>query len=179
MFWFALLCDYGPVWMGASEMPRAARAVLLVIAGLGSAWIMYRWIIRRTFAHLADHSMAILLERQHDQFHDSLLTSVEMHEHPDHAADFNQDMLAHASSDALNHSSSVRLRRVLRWQPLLRAMLAASVMVGSVVAFAAIPASQPTFNTAAQRIVWLDDEPWKRLALLALRNPSARRRGVH
>ena len=166
MFWFVLLCDYGPVWMGASEMPRGARAVLLVIAGLGSAWILYRWIVRRTFAHLADHSMAVLLERKHDQFHDSLLTSVEMHEHPDHAADFNQEMLQHASADALALADSVRLRRVLRWLPLLRVMLAALVMVGSVIAFAAIPASQPTFNTAAQRIVLLDNQPWKRLALL-------------
>ena len=101
MFWFALACDYGPVWMGASEMPRAARAVLLGIAGIGTAFILYRWVVRRTFVHLADHSMAVLLERQHGQFRDSLLTSVEMYEHPDHAADFNQEMLAHASAEAL------------------------------------------------------------------------------
>ena len=51
MFWFALLCDYGPVWMGASEMPRSARAVLLLFAVAGAFYIAYQWIARRTFAH--------------------------------------------------------------------------------------------------------------------------------
>src|SRR5688572_21733258 len=63
-FWLALAIDYLPVLVGASEMPRTARAVLLVaIAGV-LAFIVWRWILRRTFVRLADHSMALLLERQ-------------------------------------------------------------------------------------------------------------------
>ena len=166
MFWFALLCDYGPVWMGASEMPRVARAILLGIAGVGAALILYRWVVRRTFVHMADRSMAILLERQHGQFRDSLLTSVEMHEHPDHASDFNQQMLAHASEEALANAGYVRLHRVLRWQPLVQAVCAAILAAGSLIAFAAYPGSQESFNTAAQRIVLLNDQPWRRMALL-------------
>jgi len=172
MFWFALLCDYGPVWMGAREMPREARAVLLGIAGAGAAYIGYRWIIRRTFARLPDHSMALLLERKHDQFHDSLLTSVEMYEHPDHAADFNEQMLVNANAEALGHAPSVRLRRVLRWRPLWQSLTAAAVLIGTVAALAAVPATRETFRTAASRIVMLDDQPWMRMALLEVQGIS-------
>jgi len=172
MFWFALLCDYGPVWMGAREMPREARAVLLGIAGAGAAYIGYRWIIRRTFARLPDHSMALLLERKHDQFHDSLLTSVEMYEHPDHAADFNEQMLVNANAEALGHAPSVRLRRVLRWRPLWQSLTAAAVLIGTVAALAAVPATRETFRTAASRIVMLDDQPWIRMALLEVQGIS-------
>lgn len=166
MFWFALLCDYGPVWMGASEMPQAARAFLLGVAGLGGAYILYRWVLRRTFARLADHSMAILLERGHDEFHDSLLTAVEMHERPDHAAEFNPQMLDHAGEDALALAPAVRVRRVFNWIPLWSSLVAAAFAAASLALFALAPATAETFQTAAKRIVLLDEAPWRRMALL-------------
>ena len=63
LYWFGLALDYLPVTVGASEMPRAARATLLVIVASGAAWLLYRLIGRRAFASLPDRHLALLLER--------------------------------------------------------------------------------------------------------------------
>src|SRR5215211_280983 len=56
MFWIGFGLDYLPVLMGASEMPVAARAVLLAATGLALGHILYAWIGRRVFVQLADRS---------------------------------------------------------------------------------------------------------------------------
>src|SRR5262245_13501620 len=68
MFWFSLALDYLPVLMGASEMPVAPRAVLLAANGIALAYILYRWIGRRITVPLGDRSLALILERQFDNF---------------------------------------------------------------------------------------------------------------
>lgn len=166
MFWVVLFFDFVPVRFGATELPMVVRAGLLVFVGVGSAYILYRWVLRRTFASLADHSMAILLERKHGQFHDSLLTAVEMHEHPDHAREFNADMLEHTGAEALASAPDVRLRRVFRWMPLVWSCLAAVLLGGSLGLFAALDAHGENFEQAVDRIYLLDDRPWERLAYL-------------
>src|SRR3954463_10456917 len=85
MFWFGLALDYLPVLIGASEMPFAPRAVLLAANGLALAYILYRWIGRRVLVPLGDRSLALVLERRFGDFHDSLVTAVEMAGAPDHA----------------------------------------------------------------------------------------------
>ena len=77
-FWAALAIDYLPILVGADEMPRLARAVLLAAIAAVTLWILYRWVLRRTFVPLADRSLAILLERRYRDFHDSLITAVEL-----------------------------------------------------------------------------------------------------
>lgn len=166
MFWLALLIDYGPVLLGASELPRAARIAVLGIVGVGAAVILYRWVLRRTFARLADHSMAVLLERRHGQFRDSLLTAVEMEEHPDHAREFNAEMLTHTSDEALGHAGDVRLRRIFRWWPLVRIVALALLLPGSVAAFAFLPATSHAFAKITDRFALLKDDKWDRMAQL-------------
>lgn len=161
-FWLGLAVDYLPVLVGASEMPRGARAVLLgVIAGV-LTYIVYRWILRRTFARLADHSMALLLERQFDRFHDSLLTSVEMHEQPDRAREFNEEMLAHTRLEAEEQVQDVRLQRVFNFAPLVMCGAFAAVFLASVAAFAYV--DQQGFGIWVRRLYALQDEPWPRNA---------------
>jgi hypothetical protein len=161
-FWLALAIDYLPVLVGASEMPRAARAVLLVaIAGV-LAYIVWRWILRRTFVRLADHSMALLLERQFDRFHDSLLTSVELAEQPDRARQFNDDMLEHTRAEADEQVRDVRLRRVFRFKPLATYASIALAFVVTVGAFAYF--ANDAFGIWVRRMYALKDEPWPRNA---------------
>ncbi|HRX81961.1 MAG TPA: hypothetical protein P5307_22990, partial [Pirellulaceae bacterium] len=74
-FWAGLALDYLPVLLGADEMPRPARALVLAGIAIVLGIILYRWILRRAFVRMADRSMAILLERRHRQFRDSLITS--------------------------------------------------------------------------------------------------------
>jgi hypothetical protein len=161
-FWIGLAIDYLPVLVGASEMPRAARAVLLVVIAAVLAYILYRWILRRTFARLADQSMALLLERQFDRFHDSLLTSVEMTEDPGRAREFNEDMLAHTREEAEAQVHDVRLRRVFNFRPLAAYGALALVAVATVGAFAIF--ANEAFGIWARRLYALQDEPWPRYA---------------
>ena len=77
------------------------------------AYVIYRWIFRRAFVRMPDHSMAVLLERRFGQFHDSLVTAVELAEQPGHAEQFNQDMLAHTRQEAQSRTADVRVRRGL------------------------------------------------------------------
>ncbi len=41
-FWVGLALDYVPVLLGAHEMPRAARLLLLVVISIGLLTIVYR-----------------------------------------------------------------------------------------------------------------------------------------
>src|SRR5687768_11029398 len=67
-FWLALALDYFPVLVWASEMPRPARAVVLLVISGGLAWLIYRYLLRRAFVPISDRSLAVLLERRFDVF---------------------------------------------------------------------------------------------------------------
>jgi hypothetical protein len=161
-FWIGLAIDYLPVLVGASEMPRAARAVLLAAIAAVLAWILYRWILRRAFVRLADHSMALLLERQFDRFHDSLLTSVELSEHPERNAEFNPEMLEHTREEAEEQVRDVRLRRVFNFRPLLTFGTFAIVFLATIGAFAYF--ASDAFGIWVRRMYALEDYPWPRNA---------------
>src|SRR5947209_7935327 len=107
MFWVGFGLDYLPVLMGSSEMPVAPRAFLLAATGIALAAILYRWIGRRAFVSLGDRSLALLLERQFDQFHDSLVTAVEMADLPDHASVFSRELLARTTDEARASADNV------------------------------------------------------------------------
>ncbi len=163
-FWAGLALDYLPVLAGASEMPWVARLVLLGIIALVLAFIFYRWVFRRIIVRLADRSMAVLLERRFANFHDSLVTSVELTERPDHAETFSPDMLDHTTGEALSGTGSVRLRRVFSYSPLVRSVFGAAVLLVTIVVFYFI--NNEALATWARRIYLLKDEPWPRNALI-------------
>jgi hypothetical protein len=163
-FWVALALDYLPVLVGASEMPRLARAVLLVLIAAVLAVILYRWVFRRIFVPLGDRSLAVLLERRFPAFHDSLVTSVELTEQPDHADPFDREMLAHTGEEALTGLPAVRLREVFNYRPLVRSSLAAGVLLASVVLFFAL--GPESAGIWVKRLYLLRDEAWPRRALI-------------
>lgn len=161
-FWAALALDYLPVLVGASEMPWQARAVILAGISLVLAYILYRWILRRAFVRLADHSMAVLLERRFQKFQDSLVTAVEMSERPDHAVDFSKDMLLHSKEDALAQIGHVRLGEVFNFAPLMLSGLFAALLGGTIGLFAVF--NLEALTLWSNRLYMLDTEPWPRSA---------------
>ena len=163
-FWVGLAMDYLPVLAGASEMPRPARAVVLAIIAGGLAYILYRWVIRRTFVRMANQSMAVLLERRFGGFHDSLVTSVELTERPAHAESFDSSMLEHTGDEARHEMATVRLREVFNYSPLIRSGAGAAILLATVVVFYA--QNQPAMATWVNRIYLLKNEPWPRHALI-------------
>jgi len=163
-FWIALALDYLPVLAGASEMPRAARAVVLAIVAAGLAYILFHWVFRRAFVPLANRSMAVLLERRFGMFRDSLVTSVELTERPDHAETFDASMLAHTSQEALSDVDRVRLGAVFNFRPLARSVFGAAILLGTVVVFYA--QNQQALAVWVHRAYLLRDEAWPRSALI-------------
>jgi hypothetical protein len=162
MFWVGLALDYLPVLVGASEMPAAARGVLLVAVAAVLVYILYRWIGRRLVVPLHDHSMALLLERKYADLQESLVTAVEMSETPSHAAEFSPEMLAHTMAVAKEKIREARPGRIFNYGPLaLRAALALA-LAGSIGAFAATKADAAA--QAVQRLYFMSDEPWERSA---------------
>lgn len=163
-FWIALALDYLPVIVGATEMPLAARAFILIIMAAGVAYILYKWIGERAFVPLADRSMAMLLERRFKDFNDTLMTSVELSERPALEREFNPDMFATTAAQARNLVPSVRFGQVFNLGRLTLQVLLAIALVGSVVGFGAT--SLPALSKAFNRLVLLQDSPWPRQAVI-------------
>ena len=164
MFWIGFALDYLPVLVGASEMPAAARGVLLAGTGIVLGWIFFRWILRRAFVPLADRSLALLLERQFAGFDDSLVTAVEMAEVPDHATAFSRELLGRTTEEARAGADAVIYRRVFNQGALAWKLLLAAVVGGSIVAFSAL--NSVAFERAAERLYLLSNEPWPRSAFI-------------
>jgi hypothetical protein len=163
-FWAGLALDYLPVWAGASEMPVAARAVVLAIICGGLLAVLYRWVVRRAFVPLANRSMAVLLERQFGVFRDSLVTSVELTEQPDHAGAFDPSMLVHTNQEALTEVDRVRLGAVFNYRPLFGSLLGAAILLGTILLFYTL--NQQALAVWVHRIYLLRDEAWPRNALI-------------
>jgi len=161
-FWAALALDYLPILVGSSELPQWARAAILVVIGGVLAFILYRWVLSRLFASLQDRSLALLLERRFGQFHDSLVTVVELSQSPQHADEFSSEMLTFTNTEALTQVGRVRLGEVFNLRPLVLKLAAVAGLVLSLVGFYAI--SPASFQLATNRIWLVGEEAWPRRA---------------
>lgn len=161
-FWIALALDYLPVLAGASEMPRGARAVALLVIAAVLAGILYRWVFSRMLVPLTNRSLALLLERRFRDFDQRLVTSVELTEDSGHAGAFDPRMLLQTALQAREQSAGVQLRRVFRFVPLVRSGALATALLASLMVFYVL--NQPAMALWVQRIYLLSDEPWPRNA---------------
>ena len=131
-FWISLLVDQP--WV--LESPPQARAAVLVGVGLVLLYILFRLIFRRALTPLSRHSMAVVLERRFKHFDDSLLTAVELTDHPPADQRYGQEMLASTLETAQERARDVELNKVFDSRPLVRSIAAATLLVISVAAFA-------------------------------------------
>jgi len=161
-FWLAFALDYLPVLVGASEMPAVARGVML--AGISGffVFILYRYIGRRLFVPLHDRSMAVLLERKFAGLQDSLVTAVEMEDSPQHAAEFNLEMLSRTAERAGTGAGQLHVGQVFNYLPLVVKVLAAMILVSMF--FVGSSINSDALNLAASRLYLLRDDPWPRSA---------------
>lgn len=171
-FWVTLAIDWLPVSMGYDEPTGAVRLSLLILAGVGLVWLLMRGLAR-VARPLSDRSMAVVLERRFREFDDSLLTTVELTQQPDHAAQFSPDMLRHTSELAHQRTSSVPVGKVFNRAPLVRNALLGLLFAGSVVAFAA--AAPDRFDIWTRRVLLLEDVKWPRQSFIVIDGPMERR----
>jgi hypothetical protein len=172
-FWAGFALDYLPVLVGASEMPRAARAVLLAAVSIGAAYVLYRWLLARLLVSLSDRSMALLLERRHREFHDGLVTTVEMAGHEREGDILTQDMLAATAQRASEQVRQARLSPVFNYRPLATSMVAATLLAATIAA--AFAANASAMTQAARRLYALDDTLWERFARIEVLGVEVRR----
>lgn len=176
-FWISFAADRLPVLLAYDDPERWVRIVMLAGIAAVLAGIVYWTIFRRIFVALSDRSMAILIERRFRQFDDSLLTTVELHEQPDHAEGFNPEMLDFTSRHALRHAGDVPLADVFNPGPRIRNAILAVVALGSVVAFAVW--RQDDFKTWFQRCILLQDDVfWPRYNHLEIVDGKVRKSAV-
>ncbi len=158
-FWITLALDW------SIEPPAIVRQIFLGCATVGLIYVLYRFILRRSFVRLANANLALLLERRFRKFGDSLVTTVELADHPDHATEFNSKMLAHTQGDALREVGGVRLAEVFNRGPLVRSLLAAVAAIATIAAFAYFAAGP--MGIWVQRNLLFSDIPWPRRVHLA------------
>jgi hypothetical protein len=157
-FWISLVIDW------CVEPPRWARAVLLATAAAGIAVLLYRKLLSRLSADLGDASLAVVVERAHPSFRDSLSTVIELADQP--AADVNPALLARTAAEATAIIGQVRPERIFRRQQLAMLAFAAVAAAASIVGLAV---ARPTVaGLWVRRLPLLGDEPWPRQVRLAI-----------
>ncbi|MEX2112753.1 MAG: hypothetical protein WD845_06175 [Pirellulales bacterium] len=153
-FWISLAID----WL--FELPRPLRAAMLAAVVIGVAAIAYRLLASRLLVRLQNRNMAVLLERHFEQFDDGLLTAVELAERPDHAAEFNVEMLDHTRRAARSQLAGVNLANVFNTAPLARRITLAAALAGSLVVFAV--AAPEAMGVWTRRNLLFSRELWPR-----------------
>ncbi len=171
-FWVTLAIDWLPVTMGYDEPEVGVRLVMLLAAGAGLVWLLIQGLAR-VARPLPDRSMAVVLERRFRDFDDSLLTTVELTEQPEHAAQFSPGMLQHTSELALQRTASVPIGKVFNPAPLVRNLVIGLLLAASVVGFAV--AAPERFDIWTRRMLLLDDVKWPRQSYIVIEGPMERR----
>ncbi|MFG0262099.1 MAG: polyketide synthase, partial [Novipirellula sp. JB048] len=165
-FWLGLVLDYGPVWLGGTEMPPLARLILLLAVVAIVLTIVARLLIGRLRRPLPDDSLALLLERQHPHLGGRLVTTVQLHRsgrgHDSHAP----QLLKQVHHEATEAIHQVDPARIFSWQPLLRkTMVVAPMLLATLTLLVLSPAA---FGRAASRLTLWSNDPWPRRAQLEM-----------
>lgn len=151
-FWGSLLFDW------AVEPPRFVRAALLAVAACGLAVLLQRKLWSRLATGLGDASLAVVVERSHPAFRDSLSTAIELADEP--PDEINPELLARTTAEATAHLGLVKADRIFRRRALTALAMAAAVAVASV---AVLAVARPAIaGLWVSRLAFLGDQPWPR-----------------
>ena len=119
-YWVGLALDYLPVLLGSSEMPAGARLVLLVVTSAILVFILDRWLGQRLRMRLTPSRLALLAEKYFPQFHDALMTAVEIPAESVERGSLAESMLEETLQTASTKADDLPLSRVFNFRPLLR-----------------------------------------------------------
>jgi hypothetical protein len=164
LFWVGMAIDYLPVKLGSKEMPVKARAVLLFLILAVLLFVIYRWILQRMLVRLRDNSLALLIERRFPEFHDGLVTAVEVGRHVD--PDANPDLLERSRDEAVELVDLIDIQELFDYRALMRAVTLAAALLLSVLMFAVY--SGPTFRMGLSRLFALSAAPYPRSTQIEL-----------
>jgi hypothetical protein len=172
-FWAALAVDYLPVKFGLAELSRPARIVVLVLIGMLLAWLIFRVILRRVFVRMKDSSMALLIEKRCPEFNESLITTVNQTLPQPMDVNVDTSMLDRTREAAERLVPDVDLRQVLNSWPLKKGVVAAVMLLMSLVGFGLI--YPDAIKLAGKRLYLLDATPWPRTCRLEVMGMKVKR----
>ncbi len=165
-FWIGLAIDYLPVRLGGTEMPRSARAVLLLVVTITIVYLLAKLLWSRLQKPLHDDSLALLVERQHPELQGRLVTAVQLLEE-NRSHDMHEPaLLQQVHNEAALSVGAIEPQRIFRWQPIWQKVaVVAPLGIAAIVFAIAMPTS---FARAAGRLLLLSDSPWPRQAALSM-----------
>ncbi|MBW3539732.1 MAG: hypothetical protein KY476_05630 [Planctomycetes bacterium] len=167
IFWATLGLNWA--WFQASklELPLWFRAFLdvaaicLVVAGV------VLWVAQRVLRRMRTRALALVLERRFPELDDRLITAVEVAESTTgRETPLTYALLARTIDDASRAAETVEVGDVFSKQPLRRAILAAVVLIASIVAFGLM--NRQAMANWYRAFVGLDEVYWERETQLDL-----------
>ena len=160
-FWIAFLLDYIPVLFGFRELSPTARAILLAVTIVVALIQLYRFIGRRLFVSMRNRSLALLVEKKHPEFEESLVTTVTETESPNRAeVPVDKAMLDMTLAKAESLVDQVETKDVVSFQFLRPSIIWACLLAASVLALGI--ANFENLQLAIKRLYLLDSHPWPR-----------------
>jgi hypothetical protein len=158
VFWGSLLLDW------AIEPPAWVRASLAAAVLLGLAWLLLTKLFMRLARPLADEALALVVERAHGGFRDSLSTAIELAGRPREGVD--QQLLARTTAEAVGMLGAVRPESLFRRRRLWTLACAGAAAAASIGALAV--ARPAVADLWTRRMVFLGDQPWPRRVSLVV-----------
>jgi hypothetical protein len=170
-FWLGMAFD----WL-FEPSPGVRRFALFGLAAAG-LYVVYRYLLRRVFVPISDASAALLLERRFPTLCEHLLTSIDAAS-AERASTFHPELVSQTQRAAVEAVAKIQPQEVLNRKPLTRAVMAAGLLMASIVVFALL--ARDTFGFWLDRIA-LSGEPWPRRVSLEVVGfpPDAQGRRVH
>ncbi|MEL6897090.1 MAG: hypothetical protein AAFP90_13375, partial [Planctomycetota bacterium] len=166
VFWIAAAIDFLPVKAGGTEMPRSARAAVLILTIMGILYVTYRLLLSRLWYRMPDESMALLLEKQNPRLAGRLITAVQLADQNRAGDVHSRNLLGRVQDEARQETDAVETGSVFRYAPLWqKACIVLPLLVALLVACMISPSS---VGLAAQRLTLLTDAPWPRAASIEI-----------
>lgn len=169
-FWASLAIDYG------LELPRGVRAGILIVIGSLALCTLVSWVLLRLFREFHTRALALVLERRFPSLNDRLITTVELAGKRGDDPALTASMLRRTAEEVSHLAGGLRLREVFNVRPLVRAVLAAVCLFGSIAVFGW--AFDDVVHLWFRRNLLLADEYWPRdtdLSVFVLADPGERR----
>ena len=160
-FWIAFALDYVPVVFGFRELSSTARALLLSLAVIIALVQLYRFIGRRFFVSLRNRSLALLVEKKHPDFEESLITTVSDIESGGRAEiPIDAEMVQLTRTKAESLVGEVDPKEIVSFQFLRVSGILACLLAVSVIGLGLL--NFENLRLAFKRLYMLDNQPWPR-----------------
>lgn len=160
-FWVAFALDYVPVVFGFRELSSTARALLLSVAVIIALVQLYRFIGRRFFVSLRNRSLALLVEKKHPDFEESLITTVSDIESAGRAEiPIDAEMVQLTKTKAESLVEEVDPKEIVSFEFLRVSAVLACLLAVSVIGLGLL--NFDNLQLAFKRLYMLDNQPWPR-----------------